>query len=96
MAQDGRASEKLKDARENSARALSDVRKVMRRATAMGIESLTRIVQEEGIVVGEQYFGMLMDNFELKASKFQTAVEVAAQNSLFTSLSIRMRLLRDS
>ncbi len=76
-------AEKLKDARENSARALSDVRKVMPRATAMGIESLTRIVQEEGIVVGEQYFGMLMDNFELKASKFQTAVEVAAQNSLF-------------
>mmetsp|Transcript_10802 Transcript_10802/g.19558 ORF Transcript_10802/g.19558 Transcript_10802/m.19558 type:complete len:1083 (-) Transcript_10802:860-4108(-) len=76
-------AEKLKDARENSARALSDVRKVMPRATAMGIESLTRIVQEEGIVVGEQYLGMLMDNFELKASKFQTAVEVAAQNSLF-------------
>ena len=76
-------NEKLKDARENMQRATSDVRKSMPRATAMGLEALERIVQEEGIVVGEQYFGMLMDNFELRHAKFQTAVEVAAQNSLF-------------
>ena len=76
-------NEKLKDARENAHRATSDVRKVMPRATAMGLDALNRIVREEGIVVGEQYFGMLMDNMELKNVKYQTAVEVAAQNSLF-------------
>ena len=74
--------EKLKDARENAHRALSDLRKVMPRATAMGLDALTRIVKEEGLDE-EQYFGMVMDNLKLVDSKFQTAVEVAAQNSLF-------------
>lgn len=76
-------NEGLVEARENAHRATSDVRKVMPRATAMGLEALNRIVREEGMVIGEQYFGMLMDNMELKNAKFQTAVEVAAQNSLF-------------
>ena len=75
--------ETLKEARENAQRATSDLRKVMPRATAMGLEALDRIVQEERLVAGEQYFGMLMDNFELSNPKYQTAVEVAAQNSLF-------------
>jgi structural maintenance of chromosome 3 (chondroitin sulfate proteoglycan 6) len=75
--------EQVRDAREQYHRALSDTRKVMPRATAMGLEALRTIVEQERLVHGEQYFGMLMDNMELKDAKFYTAVEVAAQNSLF-------------
>jgi structural maintenance of chromosome 3 (chondroitin sulfate proteoglycan 6) len=75
--------EQVRDARQNYHQALSDTRKVMPRATAMGLEALRTIVEQERLVVGEQYFGMLMDNMDLKDARYQTAVEVAAQNSLF-------------
>ena len=76
-------SEKVKEARENTQRSLADVRKSMPRATSMGLQALSNIVQQERLVIGEQYFGMLIDNMELVDPKFQSAVEVAAQNALF-------------
>lgn len=75
--------EQVREARENMHRAFSDTRKVMPRATAMGLDALKSIVEQEGFEVGKQYFGMLMDNMELADPRYQTAVEVAAQNSLF-------------
>ena len=75
--------ERAKEAKENMNKAVSDVRKSMPRATAMGLKALRNIVEQEGLVVGEQYFGMVMENMTLKDPKYQTAVEVAAQNSLF-------------
>jgi len=76
-------NEQTNEARDASKRALSDMRKIMPRATAMGLDALTNIVEEERIVVGEQYFGLLLQNMEITNPKFETAVEVAAQNSLF-------------
>jgi structural maintenance of chromosome 3 (chondroitin sulfate proteoglycan 6) len=55
----------------------------MPRATSQGVQALANIVEREGLIKGEQYFGMVMDNMTLKDPKFQTAVEVAAQNALF-------------
>jgi len=75
--------EKVKEARDHLHQSQSNVRKVMPRATSMGLEALRNVVQQEGLVEGEQYFGMLMDNFELTDVKYQTAIEVSAQNSLF-------------
>uniref|UniRef100_A0A7S4I268 Structural maintenance of chromosomes protein n=1 Tax=Odontella aurita TaxID=265563 RepID=A0A7S4I268_9STRA len=75
--------EKSREARENARRALSDMRKIMPRATSLGLDALTGVVEREGIRVGEQYFGLLMENMELTDVKYRTAVEVAAQNSLF-------------
>jgi structural maintenance of chromosome 3 (chondroitin sulfate proteoglycan 6) len=74
---------RVSDAKEIARRAYSSLRKIMPRNTAMGLDSLGRIIEEEGIVVGEQYFGPVMDNIELVQEKYQTAVEVAAQNALF-------------
>jgi structural maintenance of chromosome 3 (chondroitin sulfate proteoglycan 6) len=75
--------EQVREARETTHSCLSDTKKVMPRATAMGIEALRSIIEQEGLVQGEQYFGMLMENMQLTDVKYQTAVEVAAQNSLF-------------
>lgn len=75
--------EKARDTRGNYEQALSDLRKTMPRATMMGLDALKDIVEQEGFIHGQQYFGMLMNNFSLKDEKYQTAVEVAAQNSLF-------------
>ena len=55
----------------------------MPRATSLGLEALRQIVVEEGLEVGREYFGLVMENFALVDDKYQTAVEVAAQNSLF-------------
>merc|ERR1712238_365093 len=76
-------TDKISEARDNKNKSLSALRKSMPRATAQGLDALTRIVAEEKFVPGEQYFGLLMQNFELIDVKFRTAVEVAAQNSLF-------------
>ena len=76
-------SEKVKEARDSTQRSLSDVRKSMPRATSMGLQALDNIVQQERLIVGEHYFGMLLDNFELVDAKFQNAVEIAGQNALF-------------
>ena len=75
--------EQAREAREQYQKAVSDMRKAMPKATAMGLEALNTIVEQEGLVRGQQYFGMLMDNMKLRDEKYQTAVEVAAQNSLF-------------
>lgn len=74
---------RTKEARESYQQAMDGFRKTMPRATSMGIRSLPRIVEQEGLVHGEQYFGMVMENMDLKDTKFQTAVEAAAQNALF-------------
>ena len=82
-----RQAEELQDqtreAREALHKAISDTRKSMPRATAMGLKALSNIVEQERLVVGEQYFGMLLENMNLKDPKYQTAVDLAAQNSLF-------------
>ena len=75
--------EQRMDARETCQKALSNLRKLMPRATASGLDALTHIVEREKIKIGEQYFGWLMQNLEVTDEKFRTAVEVAAQNSLF-------------
>lgn len=76
-------SVRVSDAKEMARRAYSSLRKIMPRNTAMGLDALSRIIEEEGIVVGKQYFGPVMDNIELVQEKYQAAVEVAAQNALF-------------
>ena len=75
--------ERLKENRDAMQEAISNVRKSMPRATSMGLKALQHIVKQERLVIGEQYFGMVMENMTLKDPKFQTAVEVAAQNALF-------------
>lgn len=75
--------ERVKETRDFLHQSKSNLRKVMPRATSLGLEALQNVVRQEGLVQGEQYYGMLMENFELVDPKFQTAVEVAAQNSLF-------------
>lgn len=76
-------AERESECREALGKCRADVHRSMPRATAMGLRALQKIVQDEGIVEGEQYFGMVMENMTLKDPKFQIAVEVAAQNSLF-------------
>jgi len=77
-------SAQIGEARDATRRAQSALRKVTPRATNMGLEALRRIVQEEGLTPDKEYFGPVMENFQLvDGSKFRTAVEVAAQNALF-------------
>jgi structural maintenance of chromosome 3 (chondroitin sulfate proteoglycan 6) len=75
--------DKVQETRDALGKATADMRKSMPRNTAMGLKALEAIVEQEKLVIGEQYFGSLVENFTLKDPKFQTAVEVAAQNSLF-------------
>jgi structural maintenance of chromosome 3 (chondroitin sulfate proteoglycan 6) len=58
--------ERVKESRDTLHQCHSNIRKVMPRATSLGLEALRNVVQEEGFVEGEQYFGMVMDNFELR------------------------------
>lgn len=76
-------SGKVNDAKEARRKALYDVRKSMPRATSQGLDALKQIVESEGLTIGTQYFGLVMENFQLTDDKYGTAVEVAAQNSLF-------------
>ena len=76
-------SDKMSEARDNKNKSISALRKSMSRATAQGLNALTRSVVEEQFVPREHYFALLMQNFELIDVKFRTAVEVAAHNSLF-------------
>ena len=76
-------SDKVQDAKETSRRSLYDMRKSMPRATSQGLEALKQIVVSEKLSIGVEYFGLVMENFELTDEKYATAVEVAAQNSLF-------------
>ena len=71
------------DAKEASRKALYDMCKSMPRATSQGLPALKQIVASEGLAVGKEYFSLIMENFELTDDKYRTAVEVAAQNSLF-------------
>lgn len=75
--------DQAKEARDLFHQELGNFRKSMPRATSMGIRALPRIVEQEGLVLGKQYFGMVMDNMTLKDPKYRTAVEAATQNSLF-------------
>jgi len=76
-------NDRVSEAREEAKRTRSNFRKLMPRATALGLDVLPRIVQEEGIRVNQQYFGLVLDNFELSDPRYQTAIEVAANNALF-------------
>ena len=76
-------SDKVSEARETSRKALYDMKKSMPRATSMGLDALKHIVVQEKLTVGVEYFGLVVENFDLTDPKYQTAVEVAAQNSLF-------------
>ena len=76
-------AEAAREARETCHRAQVDFRNCMPFNVRMGVESLEKIVEQEGLVKGQQYFGMVMDNFELKGPQYQIAVETAAANSLF-------------
>ena len=75
--------DRVGDAKEASWKALYDIHKSMPRATSQGLDTLKQIVASEGLAIGKEYFGLIMDNFELMDDKYRTAVEVAAQNSLF-------------
>ena len=75
--------DKNKEVRENLNKSVADVRKSMPRATAHGLKALRNIVEQERIEIGQQYFGMVIENMTLKDPKYQTAVEMAAQNALF-------------
>jgi structural maintenance of chromosome 3 (chondroitin sulfate proteoglycan 6) len=75
--------ERVKEFQESFHHCKFNLRKVMPRATSMGLEALPNIVRQERLRVGEQYFGSVMENFDLVDPKFQTAIEVAAQNTLF-------------
>ena len=76
-------SDQVQEAREASHKALYDMRKSMPRATSMGLDALKHIVVQEKLTMGVEYFGLVMENFTLTDAKYATAVEVAAQNSLF-------------
>ncbi|KAL3919423.1 MAG: hypothetical protein SGILL_003759, partial [Bacillariaceae sp.] len=76
------ANESLADLRELRSQTKSNMYRSMPRATSMGLRNLQSVVEEEGLIVGEQYFGMVMENMTLKDPKFQTAVERSAQNAL--------------
>jgi structural maintenance of chromosome 3 (chondroitin sulfate proteoglycan 6) len=76
-------NELLADLRELQNQTRSNMYRSMPRATAMGLRNLHTVVEQEGLVVGEQYFGMVMENMTLKDPKFQTAIERSAQNALF-------------
>ena len=73
----------VRQARETVRHAQEDLRKTTPRATSLGLEALTTLVEQEGLVYGEHYFGPVLENFALRDPKYRTAVEVAAQNSLF-------------
>ena len=96
-------STQVSEERENVQKAQSSFRKVMPRNTAMGLNALNRIIHEERVIIGQQYFGPVMQNIELVDPKFQTAIEAAAQNSLFhvivdtdaTAAKLMKRLERD-
>jgi len=75
--------EQVREQRELAKKAASDARKQTPRATSLGLQALETIVREENLVIGTQYFGTVMENLRLKDPRYQTAVEVAAQNSLF-------------
>lgn len=75
--------DQVREARETVARTKGDLRKTTPRATSFGLDALQTIVEQEGLRHGEQYFGPLLNNFTLRDAKYQTAVEVAAQNALF-------------
>lgn len=74
--------ERIKEAGENVNRYASDLRKSMPHATAMGIDALKQIVTQENIPP-HSYLGPVVENLQLIDPKFQTVVEVAAQNALF-------------
>ena len=76
-------ADRVGDAKEASRKALYDMRKSMPRATSQVLNALKQIVASEGLAVRKEYFGLVMENFKLTDDKYRTAVEVAAQNSLF-------------
>lgn len=75
--------DKVREARERHKQTVVDTRKTMPKATALGIEALNTIVEQEGLIQGKHYYGSLMSNFTLQHPKYKTAVEIAAGNSLF-------------
>jgi structural maintenance of chromosome 3 (chondroitin sulfate proteoglycan 6) len=97
-------STRVADARDSVNNADHAFRRTIPRNTAIGLKNLSRIVAEEKLVVGEQYFGPIMNNFELVDPKYQTAIEAGAQNQVFhvivdtdaTAARLIERLQRDN
>jgi len=73
-------ADRVSDSREVLRRATADLRKSMSRAAGVGLDSLSKIVQDEGI---PGYYGPVVDNLSLVDPKYRTAVEVCAGDSLF-------------
>ena len=75
--------DEMRDAHNAFEQAKSGFNKSMPKNTAMGMKHLERLVHEEKIVKGQQYFGMVVENLRLKDERFRTAVDTAAGNGLF-------------
>ena len=76
-------TEQLAECREAQGSTRANMYRSMPRNTSQGIRALRGIVDQMGLIRGQQYFGMVMENMVLKDPKYRTAVEVAAQNALF-------------
>jgi len=76
-------TESLAECREAQGSTRANMYRSMPRNTSQGLRALRNIVDKEGLIRGQQYFGTVMENMTLRDPKFQTAVEVAAQNALF-------------
>jgi len=75
--------ETLAECKERQQTSRANLYRSMPRNTAQGLRALRGIVDALGLRRGQHYFGMVLENLQLKDPKFQTAVEVAAQNALF-------------
>jgi structural maintenance of chromosome 3 (chondroitin sulfate proteoglycan 6) len=76
-------ADQIRQGRDTVRRCKEEVRKTIPRATSLGLDALSTIVEQEGFQHGVHYFGPVVQNFRLQNEKFQTAVEVAGQNALF-------------
>lgn len=77
------ASVEVARARGNVQRAHLMLRNIMPRNEVIGLHALNRIVREEGVICGQQYFGPVIGNITLVDASFYRAVEAAANNALF-------------
>mmetsp|Transcript_8247 Transcript_8247/g.12427 ORF Transcript_8247/g.12427 Transcript_8247/m.12427 type:complete len:390 (+) Transcript_8247:49-1218(+) len=81
----------------------SMLRNVLPRNEVIGLHALNRIVREEGVICGMQYFGTIIGNITLLDTRFYKAVEAAAKGALFhvvvdtkdTAMKLIKRLEKD-
>ncbi len=72
--------EQIHDAKQDLEKGNQILNGSLPRHITQGLAVVEQIAQENNIT---GYFGPIIDNFELKSDKFQTAVEVAVGNALF-------------